>query len=145
MKLALRSATKMKQLTAEQASTSSRVECEYARGAWCCYRIWSNACNVCTYILQSVSLLCGSLSVVSTTPSLSVLSCSSFSTRAFANDNSLVLSLLVDINCISKHDLGLNSYARDTAIEDLAFSDHSRIGRCKEEEITKEDQGRIRR
>ena len=42
-----------------------------------------------------------------------------------------MLSLLVDINCISKHDLDLNSYARDTTIEDLAFSNHSRIDRCK--------------
>ena len=122
---------------AEQASASSHVECGYARGAWCCYRIWPS-CNAYKYILQPVSLLCGPRSVVSTTSWLPVLSCSSSPTRAFANDSFLVLSLLVDTNCISKHDLGLNSYARDTAIEDLAFSDHSRIGRCIEE-VTKEE------
>ncbi|KAG7008418.1 hypothetical protein G7Y79_00006g020380 [Physcia stellaris] len=38
----------VKQQTAEQASASSRAECGYARGAWCCYRIWPSACNACT-------------------------------------------------------------------------------------------------
>ena len=49
-------------LTAEkQFSASLHAECGYARGAWCCYRIWPNACNACMYILQPVSLLCGPL------------------------------------------------------------------------------------
>ena len=123
---------------AKQASASSHAECGCAHEAWCCYRIWPNACNACTCILQPVSLLCGPLPVVSTTPSLPALSCSSSPTRASANGNSLVPSLLVDTNCISKHDLGLSSYARDTAIEDLEFLNHSRRDRCKEE-VTKEE------
>ena len=129
----LRFAQRAKQLT----STSWRDECEYAREAWCCCQI-SSSCNVCTYILQFVSLLCEFRSVVSTTFSLFALSCFSFSIRAFANDNFLVSFLLVDINCISKHVLDLNSYARDTAIENLEFLNHSRRDRCKKEMIKKE-------
>ena len=120
----------------KMTSASSRAEYGYARGAWCCYRIYS--CNACTYIPLLASLLFGPRPVVSTTPSLPVLSCFSSPARAFANDNSLVPSLLVDINCILKHDLGWSSYARDTTIEDLEFSNHSRIDRCIEEMIKKE-------
>ena len=137
----LRPAQRAKQLT----STSWRDEYGYAREAWCCCQISYSSCNAYKYILQPVSLLCGPLPVVSTTSWLPVLSGSSSPTRAFANDNSLVLSLLADTSCILKHDLGLISYVRDTAIEDLEFSNHLRKGRCKEE-VTKEgDQERIRK
>ena len=123
---------------AKQASASSHAECGYAHGAWCCYRISYCSCNAYKYIPLLASELCGPLPVVSTTPSLPVLSCFSSPARAFANGNSLVPSLLVDTNCILKHDLDLSSYARDTTIEDLEFSNHSRIGRCIEE-VTKEE------
>ena len=128
----LRPAQRAKQLT----SASWRDEYEYAREAWCCCQICS--CNACTYIPLLASLLFGPRPVVSTTPSLPVLSCFSSPARAFANGNSLVLSLLADTNCILKHDLGLSSYARDTAIEDLEFSNHLPKDRCKEEVIKEE-------
>ena len=132
----------MKQQIIEQISTFSRVECEYVREIWCCYRIWSNVCNVCTYIFQFVSLLCEFFFFALSIFSFFVWFCFSFSFRVFASDNFFVFFLFEWIKNI--FDLFDSVDVVRTKIENFAllidsWKCHSQKCKCKKKLIKKNE------